>query len=455
MLISKKAILTEGPTGKLLVKLTIPMIFGIISIILFNLADAYFVGKLGLKALAALSFTYPVVICIGNLALGLGVGASAVISRAIGEGDHNKVKRLTTDSLVLSILCVFLFITGGFFTIEPLFRLLGAGPEIMPLIKKYMKIWYLGMIFLVIPMVGNNAIRALGDTKTPALIMMFAAGINIILDPLLIFGIGPFPMLEIQGAALATVFSRALSLCATLFVLIYREKIITFSAVPVRVAVNSWKKILYVGLPAAGTRMIVPLSIGVLTCMLARYGEEAVAGFGVAIRIEFFFLAVIMALSIVMNPFTGQNWGAGLVSRVRKAWTTAIGFGFVYAACSLLVFLVAARPVSSLFSEKPEVVHIMVRYLYVAVFGSGFMHATAYTGFSFNSIRKPMHASSLTAIRLLGVAIPFAWLGSRLWGVIGVYAGISLSMVVSGTVAMLWFSRTIRISPIPRVQNGK
>jgi putative MATE family efflux protein len=199
-----RATLIEGHIGKTLIKLTIPMIFGILGMVAFNLVDTFFIGQLGTNELAAISFTFPVVFVIGSLAMGLGMGASAVISRAIGEGDPTRVQRFTTDSLILSVLVVVVFIVIGLLTIDQVFALLGATPQVMPLIKQYMLIWYPSMIFVVIPMVGNNAIRATGDTKTPSVIMLVAVAVNIILDPLLIFGIGPFPALALAGAALAT-----------------------------------------------------------------------------------------------------------------------------------------------------------------------------------------------------------------------------------------------------------
>ena len=139
----KNARLTEGPVGKTLINLTIPMIFGMVGLIIFNLTDTYFVGKLGADQLAALSFTFPIIFIINSVALGLGIGASVVISRAIGEGDQNKVRRLTTDSLLLAISIVIVFVLAGLATIKPLFTILGASAEIIILIKQYMIIWYM------------------------------------------------------------------------------------------------------------------------------------------------------------------------------------------------------------------------------------------------------------------------------------------------------------------------
>ena len=233
---------------------------------LFNLVDTFFIGRLGTTELAAISFTFPVVFLLGSIAMGLGIGISSVISRAIGEGDHHKVQRLTTDGLILSLIIVGVLAIIGILTIEPLFRLIGATSETLPLIKQYMKIWYLGIVFLVVPMVGNNAIRATGDTKSPSIIMMIGAGINAILDPLLIFGIGFFPRLEISGAALATVIARATTLIAALWILGHREKMLSLSRPQIKSMWDSWRKILYIGIPAAGMHMLVPINAGIITC---------------------------------------------------------------------------------------------------------------------------------------------------------------------------------------------
>lgn len=199
---NKTAELIDGSVAKILFNLTLPMIAGMLGIVAFNLVDTFFVGQLGSKELAALSFTFPVVLVINSLAMGIGIGASAVVSRAIGRGDHHEVQRLTTDSLFLALVLVAFFVSFGVLTIEPLFTLLGAGPDIVVLIREYMVIWYIGVLFVNIPMVGNNAIRATGDTKTPSAVMLTAAVVNIALDPVLIFGLGPAPALESKGPRL-------------------------------------------------------------------------------------------------------------------------------------------------------------------------------------------------------------------------------------------------------------
>jgi len=324
-----QAKLTEGPIGRMLIRLTLPMIVGIVSMVAFNLIDTYFIGHLGTRELAAISFTFPVVFVISGLTMGIGIGASAVISRAIGEGNHEKVRRLTTDSLILGLIITSLFIGLGLSAFHSIFSMLGADDTMRPLIFKYMRIWLPGMIFLVIPMVGNNAIRATGDTKTPSIIMLIAVLMNAILDPLLIFGIGPFPRLELAGAALATITSRTVTMLISLYVLIHREKMVCFIRPSLKQLSRSWQSILYIGLPAGATNVVTPVGMGILTRMLSGYGPEIVAAFGIGARIDMFSLTVIMALATALSPFVGQNLGAGKYNRVRHSIAISQRFSLI------------------------------------------------------------------------------------------------------------------------------
>ena len=138
----------EAPVAKTLAELTVPMIFGMLSMVLYNMADTYFVGQLGKEQLAATSFTFPVVMTINSLSLGIGMGAAAAISRAIGSRDTQRVRRLATDSLVLGLLIITCGVVLGLLTLEPLFSLLGAHGQILKYTGEYMRIWYLGMIFV-------------------------------------------------------------------------------------------------------------------------------------------------------------------------------------------------------------------------------------------------------------------------------------------------------------------
>lgn len=440
---SKTARLIEGPIGKTLLKLTLPMIFGMFGLIVFNLVDTYFVAQLGTNELAALSFTFPVVLMIMSLSLGLGVGTAAVVSRAIGQGNHHKVQRLTTDSLVLSLIFGIILVITGILTIDPLFRLLGATPEILPLIREYMQIWYIGTVFVIIPMVGNNAIRATGDTVTPSAIMLLAVAMNIILDPLLIFGIGPFPRLELAGAAIATVIARALTLVFAIWVLYFRDKMITLAAPAIRVVFDSWKGILYIGVPTAGTRAITPIAIGIITRLVAVFGAPAVAGFGVASRVEVFGTILIMALASVLGPFVGQNWGAGKMDRVKKGVRYSEKLSMIWGFFLFIVLAIVARPLAEVFSDNPFVINTTVLYLRIAPIGYGLWGVLLLTTTALNVLHKPMYAAALSLMQMFVLYIPLAYLGSTYFGLTGVFVALVIAYAVSGVISHFVLDRFI------------
>lgn len=428
------ASLTEGPIGPTLIKLTIPMLFGIMGMVVFNLVDTIYIGRLGTAELAALSFTFPVVMVVTSIGLGIGVGASSLISFAIGEGNHNKVQRLTSDSLVLSLLLVTVFISVGYFTIDPLFSALGATPDILVLIRQYMEIWYLGVPFVIVPMVGNNALRAKGDMKTPASIMLIIVVVNIILDPLLIFGLGPFPELGLKGAAIATVFARGLSLFIGLYVLHYRDNMLTFKSPGFAEVFASWKNLLSIALPAAGGRMIIPIAIGIVTHLIASYGAAAVAAYGAASRAEFFMLAILMAMSSVLNPFVGQNIGANKVERAKEALNKAMRFALLWGSGSFLLLLFIARPVAKLFSTETEVIEYIILYLHIVPIGYAMRGIFDIVANVLYVLRKPLLSVGLILMQMIFLIVPFIYIGAHFYGIKGMFMGLVAANVIAGTI---------------------
>jgi len=443
---ARRAKLIEGSVGPILFKLTVPMVFGILGMVLFNLVDTFFVGQLGTHQLAALTFTFPVVLVVGSLALGLGSGAAAVISRAIGEGDHTKVQRLTTDSLVLALLIVLLFVIVGFITITPMFTLLGASPEVMPYIYEYMVIWYAGTLFIVVPMVGNNAIRATGDTTTPSAIMMVAVITNIILDPILIFGVGPIPRLEITGAAIATTISRGITFMVSMWVLYWREEMITFTPPRLADVIASWKEILYIGLPTAGSNLIMPIGLGVITGLTATFGPTAVAAFGVASRIEMFALVVVMALGSVLGPFVGQNLGAGKFDRVLQGVRYAQQFVTVWGVIISILLLFLATPLASLFNDDSIVIETIVLYLWIVPISYGILSILMLNTIVLNVLQKPLHSAGLTLFRMFVLYIPLAYLGSIMIGLAGIFGATMMTNFIGGAIAYIILNQQLKAS---------
>ena len=429
--------LTEGPVTRHLVRLTLPMIMGMLSMTIFHLTDTYFIGQLGKNELAAISFTFPVIMVLNSIALGLGVGASSVISRTIGEGNSMKVRRLATDALFLAVIIVAFVVAAGELTIYPLFRLLGAPEDILPLTAAYMRIWYIGVVFVVVPMTGNHIIRATGDMKTPGLIMTAAALVNMVLDPIFIFGFGPFPGMGIAGGAIATVIGRAMSMVIALAVIIFREKLITLDRVPFREVLSSWKKILFVGIPAALSNLIIPVTMGVITRLVASFGTSAVAGFGVATRLEMLVMLVIRALASVMIPFSGQNWGAGLLDRVKTALKSSYIIAAVWSLVLFAFLFIFGKPVVSLFNKDPQIVETAVLYLRIVAASYSFQGILLVSVASLNALNKPIHSILISLFHAAGLYVPLALAGTALWGLKGIFIAAFAANTIAGIGAAL------------------
>ncbi|MEL7239254.1 MAG: MATE family efflux transporter, partial [Planctomycetota bacterium] len=355
--------LTRGSVTGHLRDLTLPMIWGIVAAMSISLADAYFLGQLGTTPLAAISFTFPVVFTFTTLAIGLGAGASSVVSRAIGEGDRRQVRRLATDSILLAVLIVVLVCVLGYLTIEPLFRMLGAEGEVLALIIAYMEVWYLGMPFLVVPMVANNLIRATGDALVPSLIMIVSAVVNVGLTPVFVFGLAGFPALGVEGAAWASLIARATVFVVSLSILIWREKLLAFARPPLDELTASWRRVLAVGLPAAGGNMLNPIGIALATSFLAAYGASDVAAFGAATRIEAFAAIPMLAMSAAIGPIAGQNWGRGKPGRIGEALRRAFVVSLAWAAACTLAAWLFAPALAASFSADVAVQARIAEYL--------------------------------------------------------------------------------------------
>ncbi len=435
----------EGTVGPTLLKLTLPMIVGLLSVLLINLVDTFYIGQLGLIELASVSFTFPVVFVVWSIAFGIGIGTSSVVARAIGQGNHPEVKILTTASLYLTFLVMGIVGVVGVMTINPVFTMLGASPDMMPLIRDYMVIWFLGYPLVALPMVGNNAIRATGDSKTPSMVMMGLAIVNAILDPFFIFGIGPFPMMGVKGAAIATVISYFFALVAGFWVLGKREKMLEIKFPSFEKLFSSWSRILYIATPAAFANVLAPLASAVLTRIISSYGADAVAAFGIGTRIEAVAMLGVMALTAILTPFIAQNLGARNLGRIREALTYSSKFSHVWGLLVAFLLAVSAYPIASIFSDDTGVQYLSRAYLWILPISFGFMGLSMIASSACNGLNRPFESFVVQIFRLFILIVPLAMIGSWRFGILGVFGGIFVGNLISGVVSTTWVKFSVFI----------
>ena len=440
----RNAKLTQGSVGRHLVNMALPMLLGITTMMAQAFIDTWFLGKVGDKALAAYSFGFPILMIVTSVAIGLGAGTSSVVARAIGADDHARARRLSTDSLILSLLIAIVCAIIGVLTIDPLFSALGAPDEMMSMIRPFMTILYAAVPFIMLGMVGTASMRATGDTLLAGKLMIAAAILNVVLDPIFIFGLGPIPALGLNGAAIAGFLSRGVFFVVGTWYLRYRLDLVTFNKPDPEEMRSSWRDVLHVGLPAAGTNVIVPMGLALVTAMIADFGPKAVAGFGVASRVESLVLVPYYALSAIIGPFVGQNLSAMFEDRIHHAMRLCAMFciasGLVIAAALAL----AAGFLPTLFSDSPEVINVTRTFLWIAPIGYGTYGIVMFVNATFNGLGKPLPGVAVSVMRIAVLYVPLALIGKAMFGIVGIFAAYALANLLSGAIGYGWARLVVR-----------
>ena len=450
--------LTTGPVAGRLFSMSWPMVLGIGATMSVPIADSFFLGRLGAAELAAISFTAPVVLTLMSLAIGLGAGTASVVSRAVGEGDMKRVRRVATDAALLALAAITVVAVGGWLVVEPLFAALGAEGRTLALVVEYMEIWFIGLPPLATMMVASNLLRANGDAKSVSLVMIGAALLNLALDPVLIFGWSALPLLPadglgIAGAAWATLVSRSLMVVAALWLVVVRDRLVTTTLPGLAALWRSWREVGRIALPSALGNATNPLGITVVTAVLATYGDDVVAGFGTAVRIETFVAIPMLAMSSAIGPIAGQNFGRGLHGRVRGAHRASFLFSFAYALAAALVLWFAAPWVAALFTPEAAIREVIVAYLrIVPVTLAGFGVAVVAAG-GMNAVGEPLRGLAIYALRTVALYVPLATLAAGLGPPAWVFAAIAVANVAAGLAISWWALRHLGVragvAPVP------
>lgn len=424
--------LTDGPIFTKILSMSFSMMWGFISIIGFNLADTYFIAQLGSDHLASVSLCFPIILFFFSIALGLSTAVSSLVSRSIGKQDKVMIKRFSSDALTLALLIVLISLVVGFIFIKPALQLLGADLVTLPIATDYMNIWFCGMFFLTIPMVGNGAIRANGKMRVASLIMIVGAIINIILDPILIFGYGFIPAMGVQGAALASVFARAITLLASLYFLHIKYEMLDFSIPKMKEAVYSWRKILQIAIPAAASNLLAPISMTIVTAVIARLGNDYLGAYGIVNRIESFALIIVLSLSAAISPLVGQNLGAGKLDRVKKIILTSGIISFCWGATAAVILYVYSYNILSFFTKDEQMISVGTLYLTLIPFSYCLYGLKVISSSFFNTIGRPMMATTIGVLQFIVLFIPLILLGNTFYGIDGIFMAHALTYLVIG-----------------------
>ena len=440
---SHRDAILNGPIISTIFKLAWPVMIGNTMQVVYNLADTFWLGKLGAEAVAALSIGFPLVFLMISIGAGLTIAGTTLVAQYMGAGNQKMTNKVTGQIfLVVTILSIILAILGVIFN-KDILQLMGTPQNILSDATSYLNIIFAGIPFMFSFFIFSALLRGYGDTITPMKFMVFSTLLNIIIDPLLIFGVGFFPALGVRGAAFATIFSRALAGIYGIYILFKGNKGLKLTIESMKPDFKVIKKILYLGFPSAAEQSVVALGMTVLMSIVSVFGTIAVAAYGIGSRILSVVQLPTRGLATATTTMVGQNLGAEQINRAeRTAWMSS---GIILLLLSLLAFLFNLFPVAiiSIFNTNPEVINIGKSFLKIVGYSFGFLGVRFILGGSFRGAGNTVIAMILAIIALWGIRLPLAqYLSINLnWGTQGIWWSIFYSNFITAIIAALWFKK--------------
>lgn len=429
--------LTEGSVYKAIAVTSLPMIVAFSLQSAFNIVDAYFVGKISADALAAVSVSFPIVFLLISLSVGVGVGATSLIARFIGSKKLGEAGQVAEHALVIALVLAALFTVSGLLSAGLLFDLMGVSETVKQLGLEYINVILIGSTIMLLVMVGNGILRGEGEMVMPMIIMASSAVLNIILDPILIFTLG----WGVRGAAIATVLARATGLLVLVVYFLLDKPWVKIRFSKFRFNLDYVRGIFSVGLPSSLSNVSMSVGMFVLMAILASFGTEALAAFGVGFRLDSLALLPAIGVSTAVVTLVGQNVGAG---KYRRAEELAFKAGFLATAFMIVigaVFMLNAESIVKAFNTDQLVVEYGVSFLTVIPLSYLIVGFSIIISRAFLGSGHALPALALSILRAIVLNSVLAYMLSRYMGVTGVWIGIVVSSITVSLLAIIWFKR--------------
>jgi putative MATE family efflux protein len=417
-----------------ILRVAIPAVASSLLMTLFSSVDAFWVGtRIGASGLAAVSTSLFWIWMIISLAEMVGVGLTAVAARRHGERRGDEASRLAADTLIFSLVLGTIVAIMGTRQLHSLFALMNTPPDVTALGSVYLKTYLLGTPLIYGFFAIDASFRASGDTRTPFVLLLASVAVTLVLDPVLLLGLGPFPRLGIAGAAIATITTRGVAFVLGL-VIASRRGLLRFG----RMKIAAVWAVCRVGLPTAVAGVMFSLIYVFLTRITTRFGTPALAALGIGQRVESWLFMIGVGFGTATAAIVGQNLGAGRVDRAARAGWLATGFCTVLGIGACVLELTFPRQFTSLFTTDPAVIAEAVKYLRIAAISQLAVCAEIVLegalGGAGHTVPPMLTSTALTAAR-----VPLAGWAATRWGSAGIWWVISLTAIGRGVAMVaLW-----------------
>lgn len=440
--------LTKGKILPQLWSLAWPMMLSMFFYTLYSIVDTFWVGKLSADAIAAVSISQIVLFIMVALSMGVAAGSGVVMAMDIGAKDINKAEKTLAQSFVLSTLFAIVFTIISLLFKHPLLVASGAIGEIYGPALQYFTITAAGSVLFFLLMNIMFAFNAEGDTMTLTKLFMLSTLVNVILDPIFIFGKFGMPALGIQGAAYATLISQGVFVLTGFYILSLATRKVRFDYRKLNISWESTKRVLKIGIPASLTQVLNPIGLATLVSLVAsQFMEAGATAFSLVFRLEFFAYLPAAGFGLAAMAMIGQSIGANKVDRANEIFKKAVLFAFVSATGLGLLLMLLGRPIIMAFTADPQVIGYALRYLWIVAGTYGFLAAGMIVSSTFQAMGRSWPGFWLFSIKFFGISIPLSYILTTYMplSISSVWISIALGNITMATVGYIWKQRSLKL----------
>ena len=434
-----------------------------ITMALYNIIDTFWVARLGYQAIAALTIVLPYHVLVIAISVGTGIGINALASRRFGERNIEAANHVAGQIFSLAGLSGVIFLIAAVFFAEPILTICGATPDIMDLATQYLTVIGFGIPFVFFMIMASSLLRGSGDAVRPMAFMVTATVANIILDPFLIFGIGPFPEMGVRGAALATVIAQLLGAGLSFYYIVARKSAYRVKLAYLRPSLPILRDIYRVGFPSMIMQTTESVVFALFNYVLSGFGSLALAAVGITIRIADLAWMPMWGVSQGLLPIVGFNFGARLWERLWRAVKLASVGLALFMGVALVVLEIFAPQLIAIFNDDPELMAIAVPAMRIflstlVIVGPSILFITTFQGLS-----KGKEAMVLSLVRQFIFFVPLLFLLPRILGISGIWLSGPISDTLAFLVSGLWLLREYNLQqrkgvwsnmPVPEADSG-
>ncbi len=429
------------PILPLLIKLSIPSIFSMTIQAMYNVVDSIFVGRYSADGLSALSLAFPLQMFLIAISVGTGVGASSLISRLLGKREKEEASRVAEHVLLLSVFYGILIALIGIFFSRSLISIFTDSTNLIQMATEYISIIFIGSIFMFLPVLSSDILRGEGNTFVPMIAMLIGAIINIILDPFLIFGIGPFPELGAAGAAYATVFSRMISGIYIVYMLLNNDEDIRIDLKKFKFKFAIIRDIYNVGLPAMVMQFLGSFMVGGLNLIVGSYNTDAIAVVGIYFRLQSFVFMPVFGLNQGYMPIVGYNYGFNKPDRMKQTIKYGLLTGGFITTLGFIAFQLFPEPLVRLFNDDPELIAIGVKALKTISLAFPIIGVSIVASTTFQAVGRGVISLISSFLRQIVVLLPAAYILGKIGGLDLVWYAFPISEAFAAVVVSFLFIR--------------